>query len=71
MNFTNDEIHRSFVFVTQGFVRNGDEKSLAAMLLVTTAKGRKGWVNTTNSRSKRIERYGTPQAAHTLNTIIT
>ena len=34
MNFTDDEIHRSFVFVTQGLVRNGDEESMAAMFLV-------------------------------------
>ena len=33
MNFTNDEIHRSFVFATQGLVRNGDEESMAAMFL--------------------------------------
>ena len=34
VNFTDDEIHRSFVFVTQGLVRNGDEESMAAMFLV-------------------------------------
>ena len=34
MNFTDDEIHRSFVFVTQGLVRNGHEESMAAMFLV-------------------------------------
>ena len=32
VNFTDDEIHRSFVFVTQGLVR--DEESMAAMFLV-------------------------------------
>ena len=32
MNFTNDEIHRSFVFATQGLVRNGDEESMAVMV---------------------------------------
>ena len=34
MNFTDDEIHRSFVFVTRGLVRNGDEERMAAMFLV-------------------------------------
>ena len=34
VNFTDDEIHRSFVFVTQSLVRNGDEESMAAMFLV-------------------------------------
>ena len=34
VNFTDDEIHRSFVFVTRGLVRNGDEESMAAMFLV-------------------------------------
>ena len=34
MNFTDDEIYSSFVFVTQGLVRNGDEESMAAMFLV-------------------------------------
>ena len=34
VNFTDDEIHRSFVFVTQGLVRNGDEESMAAMFLI-------------------------------------
>ena len=34
MNFTDDEIHRSFVFVTQGLVKNGDEESMAAMFLI-------------------------------------
>ena len=34
VNFTDDEIYRSFVFVTQGFVRNRDEEIMAAMFLV-------------------------------------
>ena len=34
VNFTDDKIHRSFIFVTQGLVRNGDEESMAAMFLV-------------------------------------
>ena len=34
MNFTDDEIRRSFVFVTQGLVRNGHKESMATMLLV-------------------------------------
>ena len=34
MNFTDDEIHRSFVFVIQGLVRNRDEESMAAMFVV-------------------------------------
>ena len=34
VNFTDDEIYLSFVFVTQGLVRNGDIKSMAAMFLV-------------------------------------
>ena len=34
MYFADDEIHRSFVFVTQGLARNGDEESMAAMFLV-------------------------------------
>ena len=34
VNFTDDKIHRSFVFVTQGLVRNGDEERMAAMILV-------------------------------------
>ena len=33
-SFTDDEIHRSFLFDTQGLVRNGDEESMAAMFLV-------------------------------------
>ena len=38
VNFTDDEIHRSFVFVTQGLVwqTNGDKESMAAMFLVST-----------------------------------
>ena len=34
VNFTVDEIRRSFVFVTQGLVRNGNEESMAAMFVV-------------------------------------
>ena len=34
VNFTDDEIHRSFVFVTQGLVRSGDEESITGMFLV-------------------------------------
>ena len=34
LNFTDDEIHRSFVFATQGLVRSGDKESMAAMFLV-------------------------------------
>ena len=34
VNFTDDEIHCSFLFDTQGLVRNGDEESMAAMFLV-------------------------------------
>ena len=34
VNFTDDEIHRSFLFVTQALVRNGDEDIMAAMFLV-------------------------------------
>ena len=32
VNFTDDEIHLSFVFVNQGLVRNGDEESMAVMV---------------------------------------
>ena len=38
VNFTNDEIHRSFVFVTQGLVRNGDQESMAVTLQVEIAQ---------------------------------
>ena len=34
VNFTDDEIHRSFVFVTLGLVKNCDEESMAAMFLI-------------------------------------
>ena len=34
VNFTDDEIHRSFFFVTQGVVRNEDKESMAPMILV-------------------------------------
>ena len=36
VSFTHDEIHRSFVFVTQGLVRNGDEESMATIFLVSS-----------------------------------
>ena len=32
VNFTDDEIHLSFVFVNEGLVRNGDEESMAVMV---------------------------------------
>ena len=32
VDFTDDEIHLSFVFVNQGLVRNGDEESMAVMV---------------------------------------
>ena len=38
VNFTDDEIHRSFVFVTLGLVKNGDEESMAAMFMVPTSR---------------------------------
>ena len=34
LNFTDDEIHRSFVFVTRSLVRNRDEEGVAAMFVV-------------------------------------
>ena len=36
MNFTDDEIHRSFALITQGLITNGDEESMAAMFFVLT-----------------------------------
>ena len=38
VNFSDDEIRRSFVFVTQGLVKKGDEESMAAMFLVPTSR---------------------------------